>query len=115
MRSMLFAAVALLASGCGLKSGSTTTTTTGGVPPPSAPAADRKVELGWNASTGTVQGYKVEASGDGVNFVELGYVDGSATGVRITGLYSSTKYYFRVRAFNQGANSDYGAVVPISL
>ncbi len=114
MRSLIYITVALLAAGCQLKSDSSTTTTTTGNGP-GKPAANRSVVLTWGASTGTVQGYKIEISGDGATFFELGSVDSSATAVSVSKLYAGTKYYFRIRAFNQGANSGYGTIVPIAL
>jgi hypothetical protein len=110
MKRILVIAVALLATGCQMKGGDPVVTTTGKVP---VPVADRSVTLSWNASTGTVQGYKVEASLDGTKFVELGTTSGSA--VSISGLPTGATYYFRVRAYNQGGNSGYTNVGQVAL
>ena len=102
--------VVFLLSGCNLKGGDPVVTTTGKVP---LPVEEKTVQLVWEASSGIVQGYKIEASLDNAKFVELGIVNG--TGVTISGLISKKTYYFRVRSFNQGGNSPYTAVSSLQL
>lgn len=101
----------LLLGGCKQLDDGVTTTTKGLPPAPS----DRSVSLGWEPSTGVVQGYKIDISDDGVAFVELGSVGPSSTRVTITGLAAQNTYYFRIRSYNQGGNSSYTSVVRAAL
>lgn len=114
LRILLLALIFLGASGCQTTS-STTTETTGSVPLPGQPAADKAATFSWNASTGVVQGYKIEASVNGTDYSELGTVGSNQLSVTVNGLYANVKYYFRVRGYNQGSNSAYSPVVTIKL
>jgi hypothetical protein len=108
--------VALLASGCKMKTEDPVVTTSGN--PPSPKLTQVPVTLTWGTSTGTVQGYKVEASLDGKRFVEIGTVPYSpgydSVGVQVK-LPTGAKYFFRIRSFNQGGNSPYTAVTSVSI
>ena len=107
---------ALLATGCQFKSTDPVITTSGNQPLPSPSKVP--VTLAWTASTGTVQGYKVEASLDGATFYELGTVQanpGSSSIAVSVSLPGGATYYFRVRSFNQGGNSAYSAVASVKI
>ena len=80
----------------------------------SGTAATSSVGLSWTASSGTVQGYKIEESVDSGSFSQVKSV-GAVTSTTISGLTLGHSYTFRVRAFNQGGNSGYTSSVTVSL
>lgn len=112
MKKIILIAVALLAVGCQVKSEDPVVTTTGRVP---LPVTSKTVTVQWGQASGVVQGYKIEISLDGTNFMELGTADGTSGGAAIGGIPIGHTYWFRVRAFNQGGNSGYGPVSSISI
>ena len=72
-----------------------------------------QVELAWNASSGTVTGYRMfyHAEGQGYDFNNPAW-EGSGTTCIITGLQSGVTYYFVVRAFNAAGMSQNSNEVP---
>lgn len=85
--------------------------------PPTAPSSlaittvsNSSLKLSWKDNATTETGFKIERSGDGVNFSQITTVGASVTSLSDTGLASSTKYYYRVRAYNNGGNSAYTTV-----
>lgn len=113
MKKVLVLGFIFLATGCQLKGGDPVVTTTGKVPV--SDSTPHVALITWGASTGTVTGYKIEASKDNVSFVELGAVDGGGGGTVAVEFKTGGRYYFRVRAYNQGGNSDYTATSTADL
>ena len=115
MKKLKVLAVALtvgfLATACQVKSEDPVTTTTGHVP---IPSDTKPITIQWSTASGIVQGYKVEVSVDGTNFIEQTTVDASYGGLVLTAPIGQ-KYWFRVRAYNQGGNSAYGPTQSIQL
>jgi hypothetical protein len=102
--------------GCNsLKGGDPVVTTTGKVPAPTV--SQKTVVLSWVPSSGTVTGYKIEASLDNTTFAEIGMVGNTTKPqqqVSVT-VDAGATYYFRIRAFNQGGNSSYTSVQRVAL
>jgi fibronectin type 3 domain-containing protein len=70
-----------------------------------------RIQLSWTASSGTVTRYQMERSTtSGGSFTGIGSVNGDETSFQDTGLASSTTYYYRVRARNNNAFSDWSDV-----
>jgi hypothetical protein len=111
MKKLFMIATALLATACQVKSEDPVTTTTGHVP---LQSNTKPVTVQWATASGVVQGYKVEVSLDGTQFLEQTVVDGNYNGLVLTAPIGQ-KYWFRVRAYNQGGNSAYGPVQSIQL
>lgn len=108
MKKLIVLAAALLATACQVKSEDPVTTTTGHIP------LSKPVTVQWSAASGVVQGYKIEVSLDGTTFHEQTTVDGSYGGLTFTAPIGQ-KYWFRVRAYNQGGNSGYSPVQTVQL
>ncbi len=87
-----------------------------GKPAAPAPVTTGSVTVSWAAATGTVQGYKIDDSTDGITFsqVKTG-ISAAATSATVSGLPIGHTYYFRIRAFNQGGNSIYTSSVSVAL
>jgi hypothetical protein len=71
---------------------------------PSAPTAtalsSSRIGLGWTDNSDNELGFKIERSTNGTTFTQVATVDMNVTGYTNTGLTASTKYYYRVRAYN---------------
>jgi hypothetical protein len=111
MKKLIVLLAALLATACQVKSEDPVTTTTGHVP---LPSSTKPITVQWSTATGVVQGYKIEVSIDGSTYLEQTTVDASFGGLVLTAPVGQ-KYWFRVRAYNQGGNSAYGPVQTIQL
>jgi titin len=72
-------------------------------------ASGGQLRLSWGTGTGSISGYYLEQSTDGVIFAQVASVSG--TSVVLSNLARGTRYYFRVRAFNAGGTSPYSSVV----
>jgi hypothetical protein len=66
-----------------------------------------RIDLSWADTSGNEAGFKVEQSGDGVNWALAGTVGAGVRGYAVTGLTPSTTYHFRVRASNAAGDSPY--------
>ena len=101
-----------------LVAGSTITSTPTPTPTPaSAPAAptsltatsvsSSKITLSWTDNANNETAFKIERSTNGSTFSQIGTVATNTTTYSSTGLVASTKYYYRVRAYNSIGNSSY--------
>jgi hypothetical protein len=71
-----------------------------------------QITVVWNDVT-TETGYRVQRSGDGVNWTTIGSVAANATSYADSGLTPSTNYSYRVIAFNNAGDSVPSAVVQV--
>ena len=86
-------------------------------PPPAAPSnltatpvSGSQIDLAWTDNSNSEDGFKIYRSTDGVNFSYYATVGANVTTRSNTNLSSSTKYYYRVLAYNAGGNSDYSNI-----
>src|SRR5439155_15411822 len=70
-----------------------------------------QINLSWADNSSNETGFKIERSINGSTFAQIGTVGANATAYASTGLAASTKYYYRVRAYNSGGNSSYSSTV----
>ena len=82
--------------------------------PPAAPSglsaaavSNSSIALTWTDASTNETGFRVEQSSDGVSFTQIAVTPANATSLTVTGLTATTKYYYRVRAFNAGGTSAY--------
>jgi predicted secreted protein len=84
--------------------------------PPAAPsnlvaaaASYNQINLTWNDNSANEDGFKVErCTGPGcADFAQIATVGADVTSYSNTGLSASTSYSYRVRAYNEGGDSDY--------
>lgn len=86
--------------------------------PPTAPStltvtvvSNSSLKLGWKDNSTNETGFKIERSTDGTNFTLVTNTLASVITFTDSGLASATKYYYRVRAYNDGGLSAYTTVV----
>lgn len=68
------------------------------------------IGLTWADNANNETGYYIERSLDGTTFSQIASVGANTTSYSNTGLSASTKYYYRVRAYNTAGNSAYTTV-----
>ncbi len=93
-------------------------------PSPTAPAAPSSlaarsmtassVALGWVDNSSNESGFKVERSGDGVNFTEIASLGAAMVGYTDAAVTAKTTYYYRVRAFNSVGGSGYSNTLAVT-
>ena len=65
------------------------------------------IKLTWNDNSTSETGFKIERSADKITWSVVGSVEANVKVYENTGLTPGTKYYYRVRAFNATAFSEY--------
>jgi len=82
--------------------------------PPAVPSSltatavsSSQINLAWMDNAANEEGFKIERSTDGMNFLPLVTLGSNVTGYSDTGLSPSTTYYYRVYAYNAAGNSGY--------
>ena len=82
--------------------------------PPTAPtnltataASSSRIDLSWTDTSSNESGFRIERSGDGTNFGEIGTVGPNVTSYASTSLSAASQYWYRVRAYNAAAPSGY--------
>jgi hypothetical protein len=83
-------------------------------PPPAAPtglsasaSACNQIDLSWTDNADNEDGFSIERSPDGSSFSEIDTVGANVTTYNDTTVSELTTYYYQVRAYNSGGNSDY--------
>jgi fibronectin type 3 domain-containing protein/inosine-uridine nucleoside N-ribohydrolase len=92
----------------------------GSTPPPVTPskpaapsnlnattASSSQISVTWNDNTSVETGYQIFRSTDGTNFSLIRNLGANVKGYSDSGLSASRKYFYRVRAVNQGVYSNY--------
>jgi hypothetical protein len=79
-----------------------------------ASSAAGQVMLTWQSNSVNEDGYAVEQSTDGVNFIQIGTTGRGVTTYTDTPPQPGT-YYYRVRAFNVAGDSDYTNIVQVDV
>jgi hypothetical protein len=75
-----------------------------------AAVATNQINLDWNDNSDDEDGFKIERSTNGVNFLPLGTVGANVTNGADSGLLPATAYFYRLRSFNAAGNSSYSEV-----
>ncbi len=65
-------------------------------------ASSSRVNLAWTDKSSNESGFKIQRSTDGTTFARIATVSANVKTYGDTGLTPSTKYYYRVRAYNSG-------------
>jgi len=90
-------------------------TSTPAAPAPAAPsglsataASSSGINLAWTDNSTDENGFRIERrTGASGTYAQIASVGANVTSYADTGLSASTTYYYRVRAYNTGGNSDY--------
>lgn len=72
------------------------------------------VGVRWSDNSSDETGFRVERSGNGVEFAEIATLGAGATGFADDGVAASSRYYYRVRAYGSGGNSAYSNVLSVA-
>ena len=72
----------------------------------------KRIDLAWTDNSDNETGFKIERrQGTAVNFTQIAILPANAAAFADTGLGVSTKYAYRIRAFNTGGHTPYSAAV----
>ena len=80
----------------------------------SAMSAD-SARLAWADNSTDEAGFKVERSGNGVDFAEIAALGAGSASFVDSGLTARMTYWYRVRAFNSAGQSNYSATVAVTM
>lgn len=72
--------------------------------------SQNELQLTWTDGSSDENGFKIERSLDGTEFAQIDTAPANATTYASSGLAPNTPYYFRVRATNDGGDSNYSNV-----
>ncbi len=75
-----------------------------------AAVSSSQINLAWTDNSSNEDGFRIERSTDGANFVEIAAVAAGAASYNNTGLNPSITYYYRVRGYNANGNGNYSNV-----
>jgi predicted phage tail protein len=76
-----------------------------------APVSSSQINLSWHDKSNNETGFKIERSGDGKTFTQIATIGANVATYANTNLSASTKYYYRLRAYNSGGDSKYSNIV----
>ena len=87
--------------------------------PPAAPGnltavtiSNNQINIAWTDHASNEAGFKIERkTGNAGTFAQIATVSANVVSFASTGLSPNTKYFFRVRAYNNGGNSAYATAV----
>jgi titin len=71
------------------------------------PISSSQIDLTWQDNSSDETGFKIERKTGSGSYSQIATVVAGVTSYSSTGLSASTTYYYRVRAYNAGGNSDY--------
>lgn len=69
------------------------------------------IKLTWTDTSFNEDGFKIERSSDNINFSQLSVVGSNVTSYLDRDIFVGTTYYYRVKAFNIGGDSDYSNTI----
>ena len=72
-----------------------------------ASTSSSSVTVRWTDNSSNETGFNVERSTNGVDFTQVATLGAGAISFADSGLAASTRYYYRVRAYNSAGNSSY--------
>jgi hypothetical protein len=76
--------------------------------------AYNSVTVKWTDNSGDEAGFKLERSGNGVDYSEIATLGAGATSMVDNGVIASSNFYYRVRAYNSAGNSGYSNVAAVT-
>jgi hypothetical protein len=71
--------------------------------------------LAWADNSTDEAGFKLERSGNGVDFAEIATLGAGSVSFTDNGLTARVTYWYRVRAFNSAGRSNYSATVAVTM
>ena len=72
-----------------------------------------EIKLTWNDNSDNENGFKIERKTDSTGWNEIVTVIADTTTYNDKDLTPNTKYYYRVKAYNQGGESEYSDIISI--
>src|SRR5438132_888633 len=72
-----------------------------------SPMSSSQINLAWKDNSNNETGFKIQRSTDGITFTRIAAVGANTKSYVDTGLNPQTKYWYRVRAYNQRGNSGF--------
>lgn len=76
--------------------------------------AYNSVAIRWTDNSSNESGFKVERSGDGVNFMEIASLGTGTVAYTDAAVSAKSSYYYRVRAFNSAGASSYSNTLAVT-
>jgi hypothetical protein len=73
-----------------------------------------QMNLSWTDNSGNEAGFKVLRSINGVDFTLLALVGANVTSYQDMTVHGSTKYYYRIRAYNNSGNSAFSNITSLT-
>ena len=90
------------------------------ISPPNAPTnleaealSSSEIKLSWNDNSDNEEGFKLERKTDSSEWNEIATVNANTTTYNDKDLTPNTKYYYRVKSYNQGGESEYSEIISI--